>query len=104
MDKSFLDDVPGNTQDEAVVRAIVDLGATLNLQLVAEGVETHEQAQALADLGCPFGQGYYFARPVPFHQALQLIAQPSLPAQSTLSAVPDQNQRSAVVPIRRYGA
>ncbi len=38
MDESFLDDIPGNEQDEAVVRAIVDIGTTLQLQLIAEGV------------------------------------------------------------------
>jgi EAL domain-containing protein (putative c-di-GMP-specific phosphodiesterase class I) len=81
MDKSFLDNVPGNLQDEALVRGIVDLGSTLDLQLVAEGVETAEQAAALAALGCPFGQGYHFARPMPFAQALQLVTQPRLPLQ-----------------------
>jgi EAL domain-containing protein (putative c-di-GMP-specific phosphodiesterase class I) len=83
MDKSFLDDVPGNLQDEAVVRAIVDLGTTLDLQLIAEGVETGEQAAALASLGRPFGQGYHFARPMPYEDALCLVAQPALPTQRT---------------------
>ena len=102
MDKSFLDEVPGNRQDEALVRGIVDLGSTLDLQLVAEGVETAEQAAALADLGCPFGQGYYFARPLPFAGALQLVAHPRLPVQRSASAGEDDRPRPLVA-SRRYG-
>ena len=98
MDGSFLDDVPGSVQDEALVRAIVDLGATLDLQLVAEGVETAEQAAALAGLGCAFGQGYYFARPVPHPDALRLVRQPTLPLQRPL---PEQTELAPA--LRRYG-
>ena len=102
MDKSFLDEVPGNPQDEALVRGIVDLGSTLDLQLVAEGVETAEQAAALAALGCPFGQGYYFARPMPFAQALRLVTQPRLPLQEPLPTAAGELVLSAAAP-RRYG-
>ncbi len=101
MDKSFLDEVPGNPLDEALVRGIVDLGSTLNLQLVAEGVETAEQATALAGLGCPFGQGYYFARPLPFAGVLRLVSQPRLPLQRPLPA--DERPRP-LIGSRRYGA
>jgi diguanylate cyclase (GGDEF)-like protein/PAS domain S-box-containing protein len=105
MDKSFLDEVPGNAQDEAVVRAIVDLGTTLDLQLIAEGVETAEQAAALAALGCPFGQGYHFARPMPYLEALELVAEPALPRQRTLVAV-REGEPAPQIPgvLRRYGA
>ncbi len=103
MDRSFLDEVPGNRQDEALVRGIVDLGSTLDLQLVAEGVETAEQAAALAELGCPFGQGYYFARPMPYLEALALVMQPSLPLQRPLHAVPAAEHCVPVPAARRYG-
>ena len=102
VDKSFLDEVPGNVQDEAVVRAIVELGTTLDLQLVAEGIETAEQATALASLGCPFGQGFYFARPVPFQEALGMVGEPVLPVQRSRSTV-DSDALAAAVPARRYG-
>ena len=102
MDKSFLDEVPGNPQDEALVRGIVDLGSTLDLQLVAEGVETAAQAAALAALGCPFGQGYFFARPVPFAEALRLITSPRLPSQRDAPTPPDRRP-VAVGAVRRYG-
>jgi len=103
MDKSFLDDVPGNLQDEAVVRAIVDLGTTLDLQLIAEGVETAEQAAALASLGCPFGQGYHFAHPLPYQDALGLVAQPALPIQRTVAAATRSDAAPAARTRRRYG-
>ena len=103
MDKSFLDDVPGDVRDEALVRAIVELGSTLDLQLVAEGVETAEQAAALAALGCPFGQGYHFARPMPHVDVLEHIAQPRLPRQRSLASMaePRPVRRRA---SRRYGS
>jgi diguanylate cyclase (GGDEF)-like protein len=63
--KSFVDGVAGPSQDAAVARAIVDLGDTFNLRVVAEGVETTEQYERLLELGCQFGQGYLFARPAP---------------------------------------
>jgi diguanylate cyclase (GGDEF)-like protein len=47
-----------------IARAIVDLGRTLGLEVIAEGIEVAEQARWLADLGCRFGQGYLFARPM----------------------------------------
>jgi len=104
IDKSFLDHVPGDPQDEAVVQAIVDLGNTLDLQLVAEGVETAEQAAALASLGCPFGQGYHFARPLPYLEALQLVAQPALPVLNPRRAPLTGNVTLLDQPVRRYGA
>jgi EAL domain-containing protein (putative c-di-GMP-specific phosphodiesterase class I) len=63
--KSFVDGVAGPSQDAAVARAIVDLGETFNLRVVAEGVETIEQHERLLELGCELGQGYLFARPAP---------------------------------------
>lgn len=103
MDKSFLDDIPGNNADEAVVRAIVDIGVTLGLQLVAEGIETGEQAAALAELGCPFGQGFWFARPLPPAEALGLVALPALPA-PRVTGHPVRPASERAVGRRRYGA
>ena len=102
MDKSFLDEVPGNLQDEALVRGIVDLGSTLDLQLIAEGVETAEQATALAFLGCPFGQGYHFARPMPYADALRLVT-PAPPRQNTRTATRGDDLAVPAGRPRRYG-
>src|SRR5262249_12357868 len=47
-----------------IARAILDLGRTLGLQVIAEGIELADQARWLSELGCRFGQGYLFARPL----------------------------------------
>lgn len=65
IDKSFVDDVPGDGNAEAVVRAVIALGKALQLRVVAEGVETEAQAGFLVAEGCHEGQGYLYSRPVP---------------------------------------
>ncbi|MEZ0493709.1 putative bifunctional diguanylate cyclase/phosphodiesterase [Kineococcus sp. TBRC 1896] len=64
IDRSFVSAL-GQGQDTSLVRTIVDLAAALNLRAVAEGVETAAEADALREMGCPVGQGYLFARPLP---------------------------------------
>ena len=65
IDRSFVTDVWTDTTSEALVRAVVGIGRSLQLQVVAEGVETMEQAQMLRALGCERQQGYLYARPGP---------------------------------------
>jgi diguanylate cyclase (GGDEF)-like protein/PAS domain S-box-containing protein len=64
IDRSFVSGLGHNEDDSAIVDAVVRLGSALNLTVVAEGVETKEQARALQALGCARGQGYLFGRPV----------------------------------------
>ncbi len=64
VDKSFVDGVAKGAQDAALARTIVALGDMLALRTVAEGVETAAQADALRAMGCEYGQGYLFARPL----------------------------------------
>jgi EAL domain-containing protein (putative c-di-GMP-specific phosphodiesterase class I) len=61
MDRSFV----GSDENGALTSAIIALGASLSLDVVAEGIELPEQASSLEALGCDFGQGYLFARPMP---------------------------------------
>ena len=62
IDRTFVSSVDESASP--IARAIVDLGRTLGLQVIAEGIEHTEQARWLADLGCRFGQGYLYARPM----------------------------------------
>ncbi len=61
IDKSFIDDVPGNEEDMAIIKAIIALANNLNLTILAEGVETEIQKDFLVENGCNCIQGYYFA-------------------------------------------
>ncbi len=56
-----------------MVAALTQLGQTLYLEVVAEGLETPEQVEALGDLDCPLGQGYYFSKPLVAGDAVKLL-------------------------------
>ncbi len=73
IDRSFVTDlVPGNTKGSAaVVGAIMALSQSLGLEIVAEGIETTVQRDALLELGCKLGQGYLFARPQPLAKLIK---------------------------------
>ncbi len=75
IDQSFVRDLPGNSSDAAIVRAMIALGRNLHLKLIAEGVETAEQAAFLAQEGADELQGYYFAKPMPAAQFADFLAQ-----------------------------
>jgi len=64
LDKSFVDDVSESVENGALAETIVQLGRTLHLQTVAEGIERVEQVRTLRSFGCEFGQGFYLARPL----------------------------------------
>ena len=64
IDRSFVADTPGNTDDVAIVTAIIQMGRSLQLQTVAEGVETQAQIDLLAGLGCDLIQGFVVSAPL----------------------------------------
>ena len=65
IDRSFITDMTENENDRAIVTAIMALASSLHLSVIAEGVETKEQYDALSALNCDFAQGYYMAKPMP---------------------------------------
>ncbi|MGH7686123.1 MAG: putative bifunctional diguanylate cyclase/phosphodiesterase [Candidatus Dormibacteria bacterium] len=73
IDRAFIDHMVDDPRRGAFVQAIVRLGKTLGLGLVAEGVETHAQAERLLALGCFEAQGFYFSRPEPAHVITRLL-------------------------------
>jgi diguanylate cyclase (GGDEF)-like protein len=75
MDRGFLRDLDADPRVVAVVSAILSLGRGLGMTVVAEGIETEEQAQRLLALGCERGQGWHLGRPVPAEQARALVAE-----------------------------
>lgn len=73
IDQSFVRDLAIDPNDMFIVKAIVEMGRSLNMSVLAEGVETEAQRDALAQLGCIRYQGYFFGKPVPVSE-LQLIS------------------------------
>lgn len=73
IDRSFVQDVPGNSDDGAIVRAIIAMAHSLKIKVTAEGVETAEQLGFLRAYQCDEMQGYYFGMPLPTHEFLKLF-------------------------------
>ncbi|RDH88087.1 MAG: hypothetical protein DIZ79_15000 [endosymbiont of Lamellibrachia luymesi] len=65
IDRAFVVDLPDHQDDASLVEAIAAIAKSLNLKLVAEGVETRDQAEFLKKIGCDYLQGYHFGKPMP---------------------------------------
>ena len=75
IDRSFIQDCLTDNNDKAIVRAIISMAKSLELGIVAEGVETREQLNFLKMMSCPSYQGYYFSRPIPEDEFIALMQQ-----------------------------
>ncbi|WP_367110021.1 putative bifunctional diguanylate cyclase/phosphodiesterase [uncultured Psychrobacter sp.] len=75
IDKSFISDITSNPTQRAIVKTILDLSVALNMVGVAEGIETEEQRDLLLQMGCQYGQGYWFNRPVSADKATKILTQ-----------------------------
>lgn len=76
IDRSFVRDLPQNSEDIAIARAIIDMGKALGLTVVAEGVETHEQGEFLREHACDEIQGFLVSKPVPADRIGDLVRLP----------------------------
>jgi EAL domain-containing protein (putative c-di-GMP-specific phosphodiesterase class I) len=65
IDRAFIIDIPGSKEDKAIVKAIIAMAKSLDLSIVAEGVETVEQLNFLKETDCIIIQGFYFSKPLP---------------------------------------
>jgi diguanylate cyclase (GGDEF)-like protein/PAS domain S-box-containing protein len=73
IDHAFVRDIPGNKEDAAIVQAIITLARTLQLRVIAEGVENSDQLKYLASLGCHEYQGFVYSRPLPARELIDLV-------------------------------
>jgi len=74
IDKSFIKQIMTSKADTHIVQAIIDIGHNFNLDILAEGVESAEVIDLLIAMGCQYGQGYWFSRPLSYHEFLNWIA------------------------------
>lgn len=74
VDRSFVSGPDVGRRSDAIIRAVAEMGATLDMEIVAEGLETIDQVQFVKDAGCTLGQGFYFSRAVPDYLAAMLLA------------------------------
>src|ERR1700722_2448311 len=73
IDRSFVQNLCSNPENLEIVRTIMALARNLGMDVVAEGAETADEIEHLKRLGCDFGQGYFFSRPVDSEQADKLL-------------------------------
>lgn len=98
IDRSFVSSMDEGTENGEIVKTIVSLAKTLRMNVIAEGIETIHQLHQLRILGCEYGQGYLFSRPVPVNEAEKLLEDPDcwrnvLPTQAHI--IPPQNREAA---------
>lgn len=74
VDRSFVSGINVGAKSDAIIRAVSQMGSRLGMEIVAEGLETIEQVEAVREAGCTLGQGYYFSRAVPDYLAAMLLA------------------------------
>ena len=74
IDKSFVSHLDGSCDNQEIIKTIIALGRNMELDVVAEGIETCAQAQFLRDQGCVLGQGYWFSKPLTAEQAETMLA------------------------------
>src|SRR5581483_3913592 len=92
IDQSFVRDLADDADDQAIVKAIIQLARSLGIDTIAEGVETESQIAFLQRHGCQEAQGFYFSRPVPAEEFEALVRGQRSPCGEVLRAIsgPDE--------------
>jgi len=75
IDRSFIQDIQHNENDKAIATSVIALGHSMQMQVIAEGVETQEQIDILSSLECDFVQGYFYSKPVTGDKLMELLKQ-----------------------------
>jgi diguanylate cyclase (GGDEF)-like protein len=78
IDRAFVSEITGSARGSSIAEMVIELGRSLGLSIVAEGVEDERQAGILQALGCPLAQGYLFARPLPAAQLIEWLGSEAL--------------------------
>ena len=86
IDRSFVTRMETDRQDAVLVHSIIDLGRNLGLRVTAEGVETENVKEVLAELGCDYAQGFHMGRPVVANECTRYLTLPT-PGQSTAQVI-----------------
>ena len=74
IDKSFIDNITSSTKEESIINNIIQMAHSMDLKVVAEGVETKDQLSILKERGCDYIQGYYFSKPLPANEVEKLLS------------------------------
>ncbi|WP_257279827.1 MULTISPECIES: bifunctional diguanylate cyclase/phosphodiesterase [unclassified Endozoicomonas] len=91
IDKTFVEGLPENKENTVIVEAIIQLGQSFGIEVIAEGVETKEQETHLINSGCTEGQGYFYSKPVPDQEFAEFLrAWKSTPANSRKRIFPNE--------------
>ena len=93
IDRSFIQRMTEQKSSAVIVRTILDLAHSLDMEVVAEGIETAAQAERLRSLGCRLGQGYYFSRPMTPESISAMFEQPQLYSSVFVPSTPVLSER-----------
>ena len=78
IDKSFISKITNDRTQRAIVKAILDLAEALDMHVIAEGIENEQQRDLLLSMGCQYGQGYWFGKPMTADEATKMLTQQHL--------------------------
>ncbi|RED13168.1 putative bifunctional diguanylate cyclase/phosphodiesterase [Pontivivens insulae] len=99
LDRQFVTDLPDSAEARQIVAAMIDIGRTLGIEVLAEGVETAAQARILTELGCDLLQGWLFGQPVSEEELVDLIEKPSGHWRDLLGDALQAVPRTASIPL-----